>query len=52
MVRLDHASLMVRVMGIPAGVDPIQLNGSVSEQAYEHQEAHDILQFQWPVERR
>jgi alkaline phosphatase D len=45
-LRFDRASLAVRVMGLPAVLDPIQLYDPASEQAYEHQPTQEILRFQ------
>ncbi|MGI9145686.1 MAG: alkaline phosphatase D family protein [Chloroflexota bacterium] len=45
-LKLDHSTLDVRVMGIPAVLDPTQLFDPLVEQAYERQEAHEILRFQ------
>jgi alkaline phosphatase D len=45
-LRFDRGSLAVRVMGIPAVLDPIQLFDPAIEQTYERQEAQEILRFQ------
>jgi hypothetical protein len=45
-LRFDRGSLAVRVMGIPAVLDPIQLFDPAIEQTYEHEEAQEILRFQ------
>jgi hypothetical protein len=45
-LRFDRASLAVRVMGIPAVLDPTQLFDPATEQTYERQEAQEILRFQ------
>jgi alkaline phosphatase D len=45
-LRFDRGSLAVRVMGIPAVLDPIQLYDPALEQTYEKQEAQEILRFQ------
>ncbi|MBV9132184.1 MAG: alkaline phosphatase D family protein, partial [Chloroflexi bacterium] len=37
-LRFDHSSLSVRVMGIPAVMDPIQLYDPVMEKSYEQEE--------------
>ena len=44
-LRFDRGSLAVRVMGIPAILDPIQLYDPAAEQTYEQQTAHEILRF-------
>jgi phosphodiesterase/alkaline phosphatase D-like protein len=45
-LQLDRSSLSVRVMGMPAVMDPISLYDPVAEQAYEQQTAKEILRFQ------
>jgi hypothetical protein len=45
-LRFDRGSLAVRVMGIPAVLDPIQLYDPMVEQTYEQQAAHEVLRFQ------
>jgi phosphodiesterase/alkaline phosphatase D-like protein len=45
-LRFDHAALTVRVMGMPAVLDPAQLFGGDAEKAYEQQKAQEILRFQ------
>jgi hypothetical protein len=45
-LRFDRGSLAVRVMGIPAVLDPIQLFDPAAEQTYERQQAQEILRFQ------
>jgi alkaline phosphatase D len=45
-LRFDRGSLAVRVMGIPAVLDPIQLYDPAAEQTYEQQQAQEILRFQ------
>jgi alkaline phosphatase D len=45
-LRFDRAALAVRVMGIPAILDPIQLYDPAAEQTYEQQTAQEILRFQ------
>jgi alkaline phosphatase D len=45
-LRLDRTSLAVRVMGIPAVMDPVQLYDPAAEQSYAQQPAQEILRFQ------
>jgi phosphodiesterase/alkaline phosphatase D-like protein len=45
-LRFDRGSLAVRVMGIPATLDPIQLFDPAAEHSYEQQAAQEILRFQ------
>jgi hypothetical protein len=45
-LRFERGSLAVRVMGIPAVLDPIQLYNSAADQTYERQEAQEIIRFQ------
>jgi hypothetical protein len=45
-LRFDRGSLAVRVMGMPAVLDPTQLFDSSAEQTYEQQRAQEILRFQ------
>jgi alkaline phosphatase D len=45
-VRFERASLSVRVMGMPAVLNPIQLYDPAEEQTYEHQPTQEILRFQ------
>ena len=45
-LRMDRGSLSVRVMGIPAILDPIQLYDPATEATYEQQQAQEILRFQ------
>jgi hypothetical protein len=45
-IRFDRTSLTVRVMGIPAVMDPTQLYDPTAEQTYERETAQQILTFQ------
>jgi hypothetical protein len=45
-LRFDHASLAVRVMGMPAVLDPSELYDANAERAYEQRQADEILRFQ------
>lgn len=45
-LRFDHTSLSVRVMGMPAVMDPTQLFDPLLEKSYEQEQAHEILRFQ------
>lgn len=45
-LRFDRDSLAVRVMGMPAVLDPIQLYDAAAEKTYEQQTAQEILRFE------
>jgi len=45
-LRFDHTSLGVRVMGLPAVTDPTQLFDPNQEHTYEQQTAQEVLRFQ------
>jgi hypothetical protein len=45
-LKFDRGSLAVRVMGMPAVLDPIALYDPATERAYEQTTAHEILRFQ------
>jgi hypothetical protein len=44
-LTFDRGSLAVRVMGMPAVLDPISLYDTAAERAYEQTPAHEILRF-------
>jgi phosphodiesterase/alkaline phosphatase D-like protein len=44
-LTFDHGSLAVRVTGMPAVLDPIQLYDPATERMYEQAAAHEILRF-------
>jgi phosphodiesterase/alkaline phosphatase D-like protein len=45
-LKFDRGSLSVRIMGIPAVIDPTQLYNSTFERTYEQEQAQEILRFQ------